>query len=168
MDMNTSKIGLSDLDETLISFFEELASSGGTKLVQHRQIVAAETAGQTEFTIELETFDSENDSIMVQSGRTMLFPDTDFTISGNVITLKEGVSAGKTIGIYIWKNLKQVDEETFINGSQLADGSVPLSKLESMPEVNVTSDIPLHLSITADNELKITWGDDINKESTIV
>lgn len=130
MDFNTSKIGLRDLDESLISFFERLAStSGGGQLVQHKQIVAAETDGQTEFPIELETFDAANDCIMVQSGRTLLFPDTDFTISGNNIVLKAGVKTGKTIGIYIWKNLKQVDEETFINDSQLADGAVSMEKL---------------------------------------
>ena len=129
MALSTSdKIGLHDLDPSLISFFEESAGGGGN-LVQHREILVAETDKQTDFEIQLETFDANKDSILLQSGRTLLFPEADFTIEGKTIKLKEGVDVGRTIGIYIFKSMPYADDETYFNGALLENGSISMDKL---------------------------------------
>ena len=65
------------------------------------QVAMAE--GQTQFTVNYDTFDAENDTLLVQSGITMLYPNIDFTVSGNTVTLTEGVPLGRTIGMYMMK-----------------------------------------------------------------
>lgn len=66
-------------------------------------IQVATVEGQTQFTVNYDTFDAENDTLLVQSGITMLYPNVDFTVSGNTVTLTEGVPLGRTIGMYMMK-----------------------------------------------------------------
>ena len=115
--MATSKIGLHDLDESLIEFFEELSSSSGSKLVTYTLPITATENNQTAFTIDLETFDAEKDTVLIQDGRTMLFPNVDFTINGKIITVNEGWNIGDTGGIYVFKNVPVLEEEVTIDGN---------------------------------------------------
>lgn len=143
---------------------------GSSKLKVYPQELIYATEGQTEFDITLETFDPVNDTVLVQRGMLLLNPNGDYTVEGNKVVLSEGADDGQSIGIWVWKNVPVIDEEDTISGSIIEPGSIPIDRLAEMPnmDVNVTSDFPIHFSITADNELKISWGEDINKESTIV
>ena len=67
--------------------------------------VTATSDNQKTFTISLSGFSTTTDSVMFQSGRTMLLPKEDFTVSGATITLTEGVPKGRVCGIYILKNI---------------------------------------------------------------
>jgi hypothetical protein len=69
---------------------------------------------QTIFPIGLDTFDAEKDFAFVQSGITNLFYGADFTIENKNIILNEGVPAGRTLGIYVLKNVENTDIETYI------------------------------------------------------
>lgn len=64
------------------------------------------TEGQTEFTISLSTFNTDTDMVQFISGRTTLSPEVDYTITGSTITLSEGLPLGRTVGIWIYHNMK--------------------------------------------------------------
>ena len=77
--------------------------NGSPKLVSHFLPITATSNKQTVFTIDLETFDSNTDTVMVQDGRTMLFPNVDFTVSGNTVVMTEGWNTGDTGGVYVFR-----------------------------------------------------------------
>lgn len=66
-------------------------------------LIEAETDGQTEFVIDLDTFDATTDTVLVLSGRTYLHQNSDYTIIGNKIVLTEGVPAGRTVAIIVMR-----------------------------------------------------------------
>lgn len=82
---------------------EKLSATGIPRLVTHAFPITATKDGQTVFTINLESFNSSTDTVMVQDGRTMLFPNVDFTVVGNTVVLTEGWNVGDTGGIYVFK-----------------------------------------------------------------
>ena len=83
---------------------EKLPSTTDTpRLVTYTFPIVATEEGQTVFTIGLESFNPFMDTVMVQDGRTMLFPNVDFTIVDNTVVLTEGWNIGDTGGIYIFK-----------------------------------------------------------------
>ena len=67
--------------------------------------VTATTDNQKTFTIPLSGFSTTTDSVLFQSGRTMLLYKEDFTVSGTTITLTEGVPKNRVCGIYVLKNV---------------------------------------------------------------
>ena len=144
--MQTSKIGLHDLDPSLIEALSKISSSsGGGKLEMYTYSITAETEGQTEFAIPMETFDVSNDTVLVQSGIVMMFPGEDFVVEGNKVVLTEGVSVGRTIGIYVMRNVVLTDEETMISGTMIEEGSIPLDRLaEEIPVPDVSGQINTH------------------------
>ena len=79
-------------------------SGGGSALSMHPLSVVATKENQTTFDIDLAGFDASADIVLVQSGRTMLFPNSDFTVVGSQVVLNEGVPIDRTIGIYVFKN----------------------------------------------------------------
>ena len=89
--------------EGLQEVIEELAPSQLLKIIDLPLMTATE--GQTKFTIELEEFDINYDSIQVQKGNLLLFP-TQYTVSGNTLTLTEGVESGVTIGIRVYRTIE--------------------------------------------------------------
>lgn len=117
-----------------------IASTGIPKLVVYPLSQEATVDGQTEFEIDLDNFDIDTDTVLVQSGRTMLFPDVDFTVSSNKVTLNEGVPSGRTIGIYVFKNVP-IGNDGSISGVVLKTGSLPLDRLaeDTIPVVNANS-----------------------------
>lgn len=127
-----------------------------SKLTVEYAHMKATSQGQKEFVIDLDGFSPENDTVHVQSNKLMLFPGEDFTVSGNVITLSEGVPQGRDIGIYVYKNVTVPKEDITINGSMIAKGSIPLDRLEEMPEVTVTSDVPVHITMDENGGLTFT------------
>lgn len=131
--MPTSKIGLHDLDPSLFETLSNISGSNSQTKIFPLQVVASED-NQTVFPIGLDTFDAETDFAFVQSGVTNLFYGADFTIENKNIILKEGVPAGRTVGIYVLKNVESTDIETYIQGTQITPGSIPLDRLaEEIP-----------------------------------
>lgn len=114
------------------------------------------TENQTNFSIAYKTFDYTNDTVQVQSGRTILAPNLDYTVVSGGIVLSEGVPAGRTITIRILKTVNTAEDET-MSGVYITPKSIPLDRLVEIPECDVTSDIPMHLSVTASGGLRITY-----------
>ena len=138
---------------------------GKMHLYTHTQI--AEQDDQTEFEILATTYDETTDAMLVFAGQLMLHKDLDFTIVDRKIVLEEGVHSGCTITTYIFKQVEQDSVERTISGSMIAKGSIPLDRLAEipqveipdLPDVTVTSDIPIHLSINESGGLRITYDD---------
>lgn len=151
---------------------KELSAKSGN-LVRYVVSHVAETDGQTLFPIELSTFNFRTDSVWVVSGRTMLSATYDYVVQSQSVVLNEGVPAGRTVDIYVYKNVENPDAEKVIDGRQLGIGSIPLDRLvetvatqvyvdeqiANIPDQTVTSDIPIHLSINESGGLRITYDD---------
>ena len=131
--MTSSKINKHDVDSSIATaefVQQQLASiteTGIPKLNVYPLSVVSSTEGQTVFNIDLDTFDKNTDTVLVQSERTMLFPTLDFSIVNNTVVLNEGVPAGRTIGIYVFKNVP-IGEEGSVSGIVLAPNSIPLNR----------------------------------------
>lgn len=119
---------------------------------------------QTEFIIPIDTYDINKDSLLVQSGLTMLFPNEDFIIeSPNKVILTEGVPVNTTIGFYVFKNVIPLEEED-ISGVNIAVGSLPIDRLN---ELVVTSDSSLTLNIDESGKVSASYtvdGEDVTAQ----
>lgn len=104
-----------------------------SNFVRYDLSLVATADGQTEFAIDLDTFDKDKDCVFVQSGRTMLSATLDYAVTSNSVVLNEGVPVGRTIDIYVFKNLPNLDDEVAISGVNIGVGSIPLDRLESQP-----------------------------------
>ena len=122
---------------------------GVPKLVVYTFVSFAETEGQTVFPINLESFDVNTDTVFVQSGRTMLSPNLDFTIVDNSIVLKEGVPQGRNVDVYVFKNIP-VGEEGGVTGLVLMKNSVPLDRLTEMPTAEQIGALPTKVANNTD------------------
>lgn len=133
-----------------------LNGSVGGQLKTFTELKVASEDDQKVFTIDLDTFVETADTVMVQAGHLMLFPDEDFTVSGNTVTLVEGVHSGCTVGIYIFKQVEHTDVDYAIAGVMIEKNSMPIDRLSSNV---VTCDVPMHMSVTASGGLRITYDD---------
>lgn len=107
---------------------KEIAAKSGN-LVRYVVSHTAETDGQRQFAIDISTFNAVTDSVLVISGRTTLSPTHDYVVQSHSVVLNEGVPAGRTVDIYIYKNVENLDTEKTIDGLQIAVGSIPLDRL---------------------------------------
>ena len=105
-----------------------VSADGIPKLVTIPLEIVAETDGQTEFTIEMETFDANTDTVLVLDGRGLLLPNSDYTVSGNVVTVTNAWNAGDVGGLLILKNVPVGDDGT-VSGAVIADGTIGAEKL---------------------------------------
>lgn len=111
---------------------KELSAKSGN-LVRYDISHVATEDGQTEFPIDLTSFDFLTDSVLVQSGRTLLSPTIDYSVLEHSVILNEGVPVGRTVDIYVYKNVVNLDEEQTISGLQIGVGTIPLDRLEELP-----------------------------------
>lgn len=107
---------------------KEIAAKSGNLVVYSISHVA-ETDGQRQFAINLSTFNPLTDNVFVVSGRTFLSSTLDYVVQSHSIVLNEGVPVGRTVDIYVFKNVENPDEEKTIDGLQIAVGSIPLDRL---------------------------------------
>lgn len=107
---------------------KEIAAKSGN-LVRYVVSHTAETDGQRQFAIDISTFNAATDSVWVVSGRTLLSATHDYVVQSRSVVLNEGVPAGRTVDIYIYKNVENLDTEKTIDGIQIAVGSIPLDRL---------------------------------------
>lgn len=139
---------------------DRIDGSVGGKIKMYTHTQTATEDGQTEFDILVDSFDKDEDAIKVYVGMLTLHRDVDFTISGlNKIVLNEGVSIGETITTDIFKQVEQTGEETMISGLMIEIGSIPLNRLAEPIKVDVTADVPMHMSVTEKGGLRITYDD---------
>ena len=158
--------------------------------VMYENLVTATTEGQKVFDIGIGSYDSAKDALNVHDGRLYLTRNHDYTVSGQTVTLVEGVNVGDTLTFTVLKNIPVLDEEITISPSLLENGSIPLSKLQAMPtaaqvgayskaevdaliaqavnaakaeimaSLTVTSDVPMVFGITDDGGLSVTYDDE--------
>lgn len=107
---------------------KEIAAKSGN-LVRYVVSHTAETDEQRQFAIDISTFNAATDSVWVVSGRTLLSATHDYVVQSHSVVLNEGVPAGRTVDIYIYKNVENLDTEKTIDGLQIAVGSIPLDRL---------------------------------------
>ncbi|MBQ5658677.1 MAG: hypothetical protein IIV02_04005, partial [Peptococcaceae bacterium] len=105
-----------------------VGADGIPKLVHADFELVAETDGQTEFTIPMETFDARTDVVFVTDGRQFLTQGIDYTVSDKTITVVNGWNAGDKGGLRVLKNVPAGDAGT-VSGAVIADGTIPASKL---------------------------------------
>lgn len=105
-----------------------ITETGIPKLQVYTQEVTAVTDGQTTFTIDLETFDVKTDTVLMLDGRGLLLPNSDFTVSGNVVTVVDAWNAGDVGGLLILKNVP-MGEDGSVSGAVIAPGTIPASAL---------------------------------------
>lgn len=146
----------------------QIVDQSQTKVVGYAEEQIA-TEGQTQFTIGLETFNDITDELWVQSGITMLSPISDYSVADRVITLNEGVPAGRTITIRVLQNVL-TDGTQLVSGAQIADGTIGLEKLsvdvatkEDLNSINLSGyaqcSVPMMLSVNENGGLTITYDD---------
>ena len=103
-------------------------STGIPKLQVYALPLIEGTEGQTEFIIDLATFDINTDTVLVQKGMLLLNPDGDYTVVDNKVVLGEGTAAGQTIGIWVFKNVPAGEEGT-VSGVVIRPGTITADKL---------------------------------------
>ena len=108
---------------------KELSAKSGN-LVRYVITHTASIEGQTLFPIDLSTFNFMTDSVLVQSGRTLLSPTLDYVVQSHAIVLNEGVPLGRTIDIYVYKNVENLDIEKTIDGKQIGVGTIPIDRID--------------------------------------
>lgn len=137
---------------------------GIPKLQTYTEQVVSTSEGQTEFLIGLSTFDKLTDSVFVQSGITILFPETDYTVTDTSVVLTEGVPLGRTIGIYIFKNVP-IGEDGSVSGTVITKNSMPVDRLNlTNPETGeitniVTSNVPMRVEVLDDGGVQFIYDD---------
>lgn len=110
------------------------------KVQMYTRTQTATTNGQTNFEIPFETYDSTTDSLKVYLGQLCLHRDLDFVVSSdNKVVLTEGVSAGTTITMDLFKQIETSAEENFIHGGAIRVGTIPLDRLEESVGGNLTT-----------------------------
>lgn len=96
----------------------------------YNYVITPEFNGQTDITIPLDTFAQDDDLLLSVNG-TVVYNEEDFTVAGNIITLKEPIAdASKTkCFLKITKNVKQLVDVPTYDGGLITDGTVTEQKL---------------------------------------
>ena len=106
-----------------------ITETGIPKFMCYTLSEEATEEGQTEFPINLETFDILTDTVRVYSGVTRLSPNRDFSVTENSVVLTRGVPLGRTIDIEVLKNVP-LGEDGSVSGKVIAPNSIPADRLE--------------------------------------
>lgn len=128
-------------EEWLASLKGERGEIG--KMTKYEYTIPATSEGQTTLEIPLSTLSIDDDLLLVLNG-TVLYPDTDYTIAGSIVTLKQPVLdySNSTFFVRVLKNIPKDSEVPTTDGSLLTDGSVAKQKLELslQHEINTTTE----------------------------
>lgn len=129
------KEDLNALETVLTDKIEQIESQ--FKLVTYENMITVASARQITFDTGFETFDPKEDTLQVHHGRLYLTAGEDYVLSGRQVVLNEAPEVGDTLTFTLFKNVPILEDEITFSPSLLEDGSIPLSKLEEMPAVNV-------------------------------
>lgn len=133
-----------------------VTETGIPKLVSYPLLVVADSDGQTEFEIPLDTFDSATDTLLVSINRAVL-DSTQYTVTNTVrdesgtmtqrakLNLLSGVSATSEIAMVVLKNVP-LGPDGAINGAVLAEGSVPINRVNGLQELKSAVDKKVDLT----------------------
>jgi len=128
-------------EEWLTSLKGERGEIG--KMTKYEYTIPATSEGQTTLEIPLSTLSVDDDLLLVLNG-TVLYSDTDYTISGSMVSLKQPVLdyTNSTFFVRVLKNVPKGSEIPTGDGSLLTDGSVTKQKLESslQQDINTTTE----------------------------
>lgn len=137
-----------------------ITNTGIPKLMVYPFSIVAETEGQTVFEIPLDTFDANTDTVFVQSGRTMISPNEDFSVVDNSVVLTEGVPVERVITIYVFKNVP-IGEDGSVSGSVIMPGSLTLDRLSAMPTAEQVGAVPSEVDWLENVDVFETIGTDV-------
>ena len=129
------------------------------KMVYMIDTLVATEDEQREFAVPFDTFDDAIDVLKVYQGQLVLHKNSDFVVSGMKVVLTEGVVIGTTITMEVFKQIETNETEEYMSGRSIRKGSLPLDRLAEEIKVDVTADVPMHLSINASGGLRITYDD---------
>jgi len=117
-------------EEWLASLKGERGEIG--KMTKYEYTIPATSEGQTTLEIPLSTLSVDDDLLLVLNG-TVLYPETDYTIAGSIVTLKQPVLdySNSTFFVRVLKNIPKDNEIPTTDGSLLTDGSIAKQKLEA-------------------------------------
>lgn len=95
---------------SIVDAINEAKSSGssiGYTTKAYRDVLYAEEENQTTFEIRFPNWNTEDDLdlLTVVSGRLPLTAGEDFTVNGNILTLTEGIDAGRNISLELLRNV---------------------------------------------------------------
>lgn len=152
-EINNSTI-LSKDNEVKIQELETLIAEKGNKLIKYEYTIPATHEGQTTVTIPLPTL-SQDDVISIILNGTVLYPTTDYTISGSIVTLTQPVLdyANTTFFIRVLKSIPTGGEIPTTDGSLLTDGSVSKQKLDVALQGEIDSSVNHQSKIASTTEL---------------
>lgn len=150
---DTGKDGLSAYEVAVNNGYigtseEWLASLKGArgeigKMTKYEYTIPATSEGQTTLEIPLSTLSVDDDLLLVLNG-IVLYPETDYTISGSIVRLKQPVLDyfNSAFFVRVLKNIPKDSEVPTTDGSLLTDGSVAKQKLELslQQEINTTTE----------------------------
>lgn len=130
---NPHKLVAADIGAATPAYVDQqialVTSTGIPKLNVVPLPIEATVDGQTEFFINLETFDALTDTVLVLDGRGMLLPNEDFIVEGSTVIVNDPWNLGDIGGLLILKNVPMGDEGS-VSGSVIAPGTIPFSALE--------------------------------------
>lgn len=130
---NPHKLVAADIGAATPAYVDQqialVTSTGIPKLNVVPLPIEATVDGQTEFFINLETFDALTDTVLVLDGRGMLLPNADFIVEGSTVIVNDPWNLGDIGGLLILKNVPMGDEGS-VSGSVIAPGTIPFSALE--------------------------------------
>ena len=135
---------------------DRLSGSVGGKLHMYNASQEATEDGQTEFDIPIVSFDETEDALWVFEGYLMLHKDLDYILQNGKVVLTEGVHAGCTIAMYVFKQVEQTGDEKLISGLMIEPATIPVDRLASNV---VTSDVAMHFSINENGGVTLTYDD---------
>ena len=122
------------------------------EITEFKYVIPASNEGQTQVNIPLSTL-SPKDALFLTLNGTTLYPDTDYTVSGSIVTLSQPVVdyQNATFFVRILKNIPKGTQIPTADGSLLTDGSVSKQKLE----LSLQQDIDRVASTTQLGKVKI-------------
>lgn len=119
--------GVATLDETGNVPASQLNNVAGVPKLNVYEYKMIGEVGQTEFTIPLETFDVNTDTVKLYINTT--FKDSDYyTISGNKLILVNPLTKVSKVVVEIWKNIP-MGAEGSVSGNVLAPNTVDDTKI---------------------------------------
>ncbi len=108
-----------------------ITADGIPKLASYYYTITSKSDGQTIFSIPLETFDKNTDTLLVFQNTTFIGKHNYTINDNNTFTLNVGVNKNTLIEILILKNVL-IGPEGSINGNVLAVNSIPMDRIKDL------------------------------------
>lgn len=99
------------------------------RVTNFEYVIYPEFEGQTDITIPLSTF-TQDDALLVVFNGTVIYPEVDYTVSANIIILKEPIKdyQKSSLFIKITKNIEIIKDVPTLDGGIITDGTITEDK----------------------------------------